>query len=661
MLGINLGSLNTSISLGTPRHSTGRLHCDLQLSDTSSRTCPSIISYTNTHRLIGDQASLVMKKNFKSTFTNLIRLVGFSGNSEYDKQELQYMLTDGIFDNTTHSFKMDIYNSNEIKTILPESIVIAYLNKLKQIYINQRNIQIDTITFAIPDHFTCYHKERFIDIIKTCGFSGNNVHIVNESTAITLYFGYKKYSEFFTRENVAGHKTLSVDPTIEKYVIFIDAGNSKTTFIFAKLTYNLFTVLSSITLPFLGGRDFDNELFIYCAKLFKEKTGIDISKNVKIKLRMMERISKWRKALTVNTDVNFSFESLADDEDLNFILTRKQFEEIIHNKIEEFKTSFSNFYNNIHENFPQVNIQHIEMAGELLRTPILQDIIKEISGITVSKTILTDECIAIGCSLYSSIMKGTFPIPNFQGIYHLNNYSISYSIEQQNKTYNHHKLIECIESNQQIPYDTSIVLPISKYGDKGKVKLSFYHQPDEIEFYLNEQSYELISYMLDLNLIYKYKKRKVEGIVIYIKVDNNGFIHLMGFDYVLGDNTTSKIKYEQGMVDVLYNGLYCSKDIKKNKENYLLNEENKYLKMDKEFEEYSAQKNNIEGKCYSLRDVINNSKKEHVEYKNTNKTLMEILNSIEEDLRDAGDKKINLTPIYQQIVDIASIVGYNMN
>ena len=59
--------------------------------------------------------------------------------------------------------------------------------------------------------------------------------------------------------------------------------------------------------------------------------------------------------------------------------------------------------------------------------------------------------------------------------------------------------------------------------------------------------------------------------------------------------------------------------------------------------------------------MINNSKKEHVEYKNKNKTLMEILNSIEEDLRDAGDKKINLAPIYQQIVDIASIVGYNMN
>jgi molecular chaperone DnaK (HSP70) len=258
-------------------------------------------------------------------------------------------------------------------------------------------------------------------------------------------------------------------------------------------------------------------------------------------------------------------------------------------------------------------------------------------------------------------MKGTFPIPNFQGIYHLNNYSISYSIEQQHKIHNHNKLIECIGSNQQIPYDTSIVLPISQYGDKGKIKLSFYHQPNEIEFYLNVQSYELISYMFDLNSIYKYKKRKVEGIVIYIKVDNNGLIHLMGFDYVFGDNTTAKINYEQGMVDVLNNGLYYGKDIKKNKVNYLLNEENKYLKMDKEFEEYSVQKNNIEGKCYSLRDVINNSKKEHVEYKNTNKTLMEILNSIEEDLRDAGDKKINLTPIYQQIVDIASIVGYNMN
>ena len=48
---------------------------ELLLSDTSLRTCPSIISYTKTHRLIGDQASLVVKTNMKSSFNNINKLI----------------------------------------------------------------------------------------------------------------------------------------------------------------------------------------------------------------------------------------------------------------------------------------------------------------------------------------------------------------------------------------------------------------------------------------------------------------------------------------------------------------------------------------------------------------------------------------------------------
>ena len=68
------------------------------------------------------------------------------------------------------------------------------------------------------------------------------------------------------------------------------------------------------------------------------------------------------------------------------------------------------------------------MAGELMRTPILENTVKEIAKIEMSKTILTDECLSVGCSLYAALLKGTFPIKNFKGIYHLNHYTISSSI-----------------------------------------------------------------------------------------------------------------------------------------------------------------------------------------------------------------------------------------
>ena len=300
------------------------------------------------------------------------------------------------------------------------------------------------------------------------------------------------------------------------------------------------------------------------------------------------------------------------------------------------------------------------MAGELLRTPILQDIIKEVSGISVSKTILTDECIAIGCSLYSSIMKGTFPLQNFMGIYHLNNYSIVYSIENINskQQQKQNQLYEFIRANTQIPYDAPLMFPINQFGEAGKIKITFYHQPSELDFYLQSNTYELISYIFDLNIIYKQQKGKAQGMQAHFKVDNNGFIHLQGIELVYADHKTEQLHFLQGMVEAKRNGIYYDKDKKQKVEQYLFNEENTYMKRDKEFDEYYIRKNNIEGKCYSLRDAIYNSRKERMLYRNTNRTLIDVITTIEETLRDAGDNIINLDPIYQQLLEVASMVGY---
>jgi molecular chaperone DnaK (HSP70) len=42
------------------------------------------------------------------------------------------------------------------------------------------------------------------------------------------------------------------------------------------------------------------------------------------------------------------------------------------------------------------------MVGDAVRTPIIQTVIKEVFGYEVSKTLLPDECIARGCTLYVS-------------------------------------------------------------------------------------------------------------------------------------------------------------------------------------------------------------------------------------------------------------------
>ena len=105
MIGINIGSLNTTISNGQFPQNSNRLHCELILSETSKRTCPSLITYAENNRLIGDQANLVLRKNINSSFDNLSRFIGIHSQSAFAQKELRdYHLIGPILDTNTNKF-----------------------------------------------------------------------------------------------------------------------------------------------------------------------------------------------------------------------------------------------------------------------------------------------------------------------------------------------------------------------------------------------------------------------------------------------------------------------------------------------------------------------------------------------------------------------------
>ena len=57
----------------------------------------------------------------------------------------------------------------------------------------------------------------------------------------------------------------------------------------------------------------------------------------------MESILKARKQLTVNDDDNITLESIINDEDFTFTLTKETFEQIISNHLESFTKNFLDF------------------------------------------------------------------------------------------------------------------------------------------------------------------------------------------------------------------------------------------------------------------------------------------------------------------------------
>ena len=651
MLGINIGSLNSTVTLGQKQDSSPNFKTDLLLSETSARTCPSILSFGETNRVIGDQASLVLRKNIKSSFQYINRFIGFDAKTPFGSNELNnYYFVGDEYIQDKNEFAYTI--NGEKQSISPEGIVLSYVHLLYNSYVLQRKINPECVVFSVPDYFTCIQKNKYLQIIQSAGIK-NDVYLLNESSAITLYFGYKKYKEYFIRKNKG--KAPIIDPTITKYILFVDAGHSKTSFIFSQLTSNLFSVLDSSTIPFLGGRDLDEAIYKYCCDKFYQDNNIDISKDKKIKLRLLKPIEKARRSLTVNKDAQISVDSLSEDIDFSILLTREEYEKIIADKVKLFKEELINFCNKIKKNYPNADITNVEMAGELMRTPILEKTIKEITKIEMSKTILTDECLSVGCSLYGALLKGCFPLHNFKGIYHLNHYSILSST-------NNGDIEEFISNHYKIPDFKSFIFDKKLLNDK--INISFYYDKNEVKDYLytsesNEDKKDdvlLVSYDIFCDEILK-NYENINKLKVGFLMDNIGDIHINKMESIIDKNSSVEIKLKKDIIRIAKRGLYLGHNTKNKIIAGLTYIENSIFQKDQDFLNFSAKKNDLESTLYKVKNLIQNKNLENNDY--NGKNIMTCLNEIEEKINDSHDKIIDLKPIEEYLNNIIQSITPN--
>ena len=177
----------------------------------SSRIIPSIICYTTENRLIGENAKSYLKQNLSTSYNNLSRII----DTEIKEEEKKYFFSD--------DFKFNCYNKKKEKEKIKEIYVIAdYLSIINNYYLRE-GLQYNFTCLSVPDFYNDKYKENLTLICESIGMK--NIKIYKESSAITMYYGYTKYRDLFVQEK------NKVNPTIEKNILFIDIGYSKTSFI----------------------------------------------------------------------------------------------------------------------------------------------------------------------------------------------------------------------------------------------------------------------------------------------------------------------------------------------------------------------------------------------------------------------------------------------
>ena len=391
-LGINIGASKTVYSIFSKVN--GQYITNVLLMN-YSRIIPSIISYPKNHRLFGDNSFSSLKKNISNSLNNLSRLIGL--NDEEYKEECEYMFS------SEKNLKL-------LKEKGSECIIADFLSLIKEYYFEKEKIEYDFTTISVPDFYDYSQREELKLICESIEMK--DVKIIDESTAITMYYGYTKYKDLFEIEN-------NLDKNIEINILFIDCGYSKSTFILSHFKYNEFNVENVICIPNFGGRIFDKKIFNYCIDKFKEKYNMyNLLVTDKMKYRLLEVINKQRPILTINDEIKILVDAFYENKDLEIYITREEFETQIFLKDEIFDL----FLEKLKEmkkfiDEKKIKLDCVEIAGEFIKTPLLQTKIEEIfdppinknTNKKISTSLLVDECASVGATIFSKFIYGDFP------------------------------------------------------------------------------------------------------------------------------------------------------------------------------------------------------------------------------------------------------------
>ena len=586
MIGINFGCQKTTICNGVLKNeilnkkkfNNKDFEINLLMNSQGDRCISSIIQFKETNRLYSENTKLGIKRYYLSSFHDLPRFIGFIYDLEINNKEIKYFNTDENYDKKNHIF---FFTQNKKKIELKaEFIVNSFLSHLKQFIILDSKIEVNHFIISIPDYYSLYQKESLKLILKSIGIEKNYVTLINESTALTLQYGYTNYYEFFNEnEN-------------EKYVIFIDAGHSKTSFILSKFTKNYFEVIDVDNIIFFGGRDFNYKIYKRCLEIIKKDNNEEIEETGKMKLKLMEVIEKERKNLTVNNEVTIHVDSVYNDYDLFYLLKKEEFEKLIEDDVNYFKDRFQKFYNKFKY---KDKLYKIEMAGQLMRTPILQKVINDIIDIKISKTIIIDEIHCIGSSLFGNFFVNNLQYGNLSMIKSYNMYTIYYSIENSVK-------YPFIKKGDFIPSKDKIMLGnIINNDNKPILQIDFSYDEDEMKE-IGLKDLNICSYIININNIiniYGIKKEFKFFLECEIFIDNSFNAKLYCKD--TNEYLNNYIKREE-------KGFFLTE---KQKDEYLTtftSLESDFGLLDFNFDSYTKKKNNLETRLYAIKYKVKNNK-----------------------------------------------------
>ncbi|MHB1377580.1 MAG: molecular chaperone DnaK, partial [Candidatus Humimicrobiaceae bacterium] len=158
----------------------------------------------------------------------------------------------------------------------------------------------------------------------------------------------------------------------------------------------------------LGGDDYDNRIMNYLADEFKKEQGIDLRSDRQALQRLIESSEKAKIELSSVMETNVSLPFITADANgpkhLEVKLTRAKFEQITADLTNRCKTPMEKALAD--SGFKISEINEVILVGGSTRMPVIQELVKKITGKEPNKSVNPDEVVAVGAAIQSGVLKG---------------------------------------------------------------------------------------------------------------------------------------------------------------------------------------------------------------------------------------------------------------
>ncbi|MEW5985915.1 MAG: molecular chaperone DnaK [Chloroflexota bacterium] len=348
------------------------------------RLCPSVVAFNkNGERLVGQVAKRQATINPENTVFSVKRFMGrrFSDSETVtERSRVPYQMVKGPKDD------IRIKLPHAGKEYTPQEVSAMILGKLKKDAEDYLGEPVTKAVITVPAYFNDSQRQATKDAGRIAGLEV--LRIINEPTAAALAYGLDKKND--------------------ETILVFDLGGGTFDVSVLEVSEGLIEVKATNGDTHLGGDDWDAAVVNWIIEEFRRDQGIDLSHDRQALQRVREAAEKAKIELSsvMETEINLPFitADASGPKHLQMTLTRARFEQLTDDLLKRVAGPFQKALQDA--NLKANALDQVVLVGGATRMPMVQDLVRKLTGKEPNKSVNPDEVVALGAALQAGVLGG---------------------------------------------------------------------------------------------------------------------------------------------------------------------------------------------------------------------------------------------------------------